>query len=143
MSLRARTRFLVLIVKRENKSREDFSGSGWRANGRVSGEFLDDVAIVSGGVVDIRSNLVVISVIGPTRFGDPDPKIRIPEAFHGEDESVNHLVEEVVVGQIRDRIRYGDVGRFENGVIEIDVFRILGPGEIRVDVDEEERFGPV
>ena len=136
MPLRTRTRFLILVVKRENKRRKNLPGPRRSTHGRLGGEFLDYITVISGGVVDIRSDLVVVPVIGPARFRDPDPKIRIPEALHREDESVDHLIKEVVVSEIRHRIHYRYVGGLENGVIEIYMGRVLGPSEVRVHVDE-------
>lgn len=87
--------------------------------------------------------MVIVAGVGPTRFGDEYPNIRIPEAFHGENHRVHHLIEEIRIRQTRTRIRIGDVLRLEEGVIEFDIDGIERPGEIRVHVEEEERFGPV
>lgn len=93
----------------DGKIRPGRAGSTDRRFGRG---FLYCVAVVSGIVVDIASNLIEVAAVGPTRFGDPYADIRITESLHRENYSVHHLVEEVAVGQARTRIR---------------VRRVLGP----------------
>lgn len=139
--LRARTRFRVLVVQSEDEAREHHARTRRRSGRRFSRELFDDIAVVNGGVVNVGANLVVVSAAGPTRFGDPDPDIRVPESLHRENQSVHHLIEEVVVGQARNRVGVGDVGRCKESVVQIDVDWIRGPREERVDIDEEEGLG--
>lgn len=67
--LRALTRFLVLVVQREDHGWDDLE---WPGRSPVRGnrhELLDDVAVVRGGVVDVGSDLVRVAAAGPPRFG--------------------------------------------------------------------------
>ncbi|GLT90686.1 hypothetical protein SLE2022_086080 [Rubroshorea leprosula] len=66
----------------------------------TGGLVLDYVSVISGGIVNVASDLVDVTVVGPTGFGDPNPNVQVLGHFHSQNDGVDHLIEEVGVGQV-------------------------------------------
>ncbi|GLT45314.1 hypothetical protein SLA2020_191520 [Shorea laevis] len=118
-----RTWFLVLVVEGEVERQEDGSGSGRSSDGWLGGEFLDYVPVISGGTINVASDLVDVAAIGPNGIGN-SPNVRALVHFHGENDGIYHLIEEVGVGQVRNRIPVGHISGLKYGVVEVDVLGI-------------------
>lgn len=143
MPLGTLPRLLVLIVEREEESRDLDSWSSGCPERWLSRHLGGEVADVRSRIVVVRTELIDVPFVRPASLSDRDHHVVEPQLLHREVDGIKHLIKKISVDQPTIRINVGQIPFLQQSIINADVGGILGPREERVDIEKEERFSPV